>query len=1011
MTAGGTIKGFGGSRELGKYRLVNELAKSQLGALWTGVSGDEDRERKLVLARRFDTGLLAGPDQVDQLSEAAWWAMELTQPHIARTINVVKTESELGMVYEFSDGEVLRSLLRLASFKRKPFPVAVALRVALDLLDAVASAREQAAEDHIELACGGLTPDSVLVGTDGTTRLLDVGAAGVVCCAERVLRNPEMAAYAAPEHFEGPSQAQADVFTAGVLIHEMLTGKRLFVGSNFAAVSERVKEAKATRLDASKPVGGEPIPEALADVVARAIQQNASERFANCREMAQALEALPGSPADREQVGEFVEALDGNALATRRKITNRALGKVAPGATRARPVPASAPMPAAAAPPKPASPPPKPASPPPKPKGAGRRAPPPPPRERMESLDADLLEPEEVSPESAGDGPVELESADVPVEVESAAQAEPSDETEAPSTPEADTESRAETAQAVETEAPGEAEPDASGSDPAAAELSEPKLIEALTADSTPQPGTTGAAAIDAGADAEVAPAEAAGPSTAQDDSSPATSSIDEPVEVEATTSDATEESVTVADLEQLDERRQRARRMVMGIVGAMLLLLLVAVGLSALRGKNESPAQASSATPQSTASSAAAAAAAGSVETVPAASAEPTAVDAGETGSGDAAAEAEVEDSGPEAAPSATASSPPPAPPRPVIHHYVKPRPRPKHKFTPSGISTRREPDMDAQLALGPEPDAGLPRTAPVGVGKRMLGRFGVGALLALALVASAPAARAAGASLEAASPAQKKTAGEKFGAGMDAFNANKYDEALQAFQASYDSVASPNSHLMLARALAKLGRLGEAYEAFDKTQHEAEQAAKLDKKYEKAAQSAANERDALRPEIALVTVQVSGAASGAKLTLGGRDIDPADWSRPVAVDPGSVSVVLQSSDGTTTQKQVEASAGGSSTVQIAPNAAAPGTPPAASENKAQVSTSGIDKRTLAYIAGGVGAAGLVTFGVFGVLDNSRYSSLRTPARTTRVRPERRATPTPAVPTRPSPMSGWWWA
>ena len=94
-----------------------------------------------------------------------------------------------------------------------------------------------------------------------------------------------------------------------------------------------------------------------------------------------------------------------------------------------------------------------------------------------------------------------------------------------------------------------------------------------------------------------------------------------------------------------------------------------------------------------------------------------------------------------------------------------------------------------------------------------------------------------------------------------MEAFNADKYDEALQAFQASYDSVASPNSHLMLARTLVKLGRLGEAYEAFDETQREAEQAAKLDEKYEKASKSAADERDALRPKIALVTVQVSGA------------------------------------------------------------------------------------------------------------------------------------------------------
>lgn len=256
-------------------------------------------------------------------------------------------------------------------------------------------------------------------------------------------------------------------------------------------------------------------------------------------------------------------------------------------------------------------------------------------------------------------------------------------------------------------------------------------------------------------------------------------------------------------------------------------------------------------------------------------------------------------------------------------------------------------------------------------------LGRLGSGALVALCLVAAAPAASAAGASLQSATPAQKKTAGERFGAGMQAFDANKYEEALKAFQDSYDSVASPNSHLMVARTLVKLGRLDEAYEEYEKTQREAAEDAKLDKKYEKAGKSATDEQDALRSKIALLSVQVNGAGAGDKLTVGGRDIDQADWSRPVPVKPGNVDVVLQSASGKTTRKQVTAAAGGSPTVQIAATTATPATttPPG---THAEASTSGINKRTLAYVAGGVGAAGLITFGVFGILNNSKYSSLK---------------------------------
>ncbi len=259
----------------------------------------------------------------------------------------------------------------------------------------------------------------------------------------------------------------------------------------------------------------------------------------------------------------------------------------------------------------------------------------------------------------------------------------------------------------------------------------------------------------------------------------------------------------------------------------------------------------------------------------------------------------------------------------------------------------------------------------------RRSFARHGCGALVALTLVATSPAVLAAGASLQSATAAQKKTAGEQFVSGMKAFDGNKYDEALSAFQNSYDSVASPNSHLMIARTLVRLGRLGEAYEEYDKTAREAAEDAKIDKKYEKAGKSASDERDALRDKIALVTVQVTGASSGDKLTVGGRDIDQADWSKPVAVTPGSVDVVLQTADGKETQKQVTATAGGSATVQIAPTAPKAATTET-SEAHASASSKKLNKRTLAYIAGGVGAAGLLTFGVFGILDNSKYSSLK---------------------------------
>ncbi|MEB2323499.1 MAG: hypothetical protein OZ921_13390, partial [Sorangiineae bacterium] len=134
MTGELARKGMISGHELGRYELVLEITKSQLGALWAARSGDT-----LACVRRIPrSGLTEAV--IGRLSEAGFWAMEQAHPHLARVTDVVATDGELGVVHEHVEGETLRSLLRLASFKRKPLPARLALRIGADLLEAVAFA-------------------------------------------------------------------------------------------------------------------------------------------------------------------------------------------------------------------------------------------------------------------------------------------------------------------------------------------------------------------------------------------------------------------------------------------------------------------------------------------------------------------------------------------------------------------------------------------------------------------------------------------------------------------------------------------------------------------------------------------------------------------------------------------------------------------------------------------------------------------------------------------------------
>src|SRR5262245_1640542 len=136
--------------------------------------------------------------------------------------------------------------------------------------------------------------------------------------------------------------------------------------------------------------------------------------------------------------------------------------------------------------------------------------------------------------------------------------------------------------------------------------------------------------------------------------------------------------------------------------------------------------------------------------------------------------------------------------------------------------------------------------------------------AALAVVLLGSAPA-RAAGASVDTATREQSRAAQKTFEAGDLLYDDKRYAEALGAFRASYDVVASPNTRLMIARSLRELNRLGEAIAEFEGAVAVAEAAAKSNERYTETANAARQELEALRAKVGMLSVRVRGAASGA--------------------------------------------------------------------------------------------------------------------------------------------------
>ena len=274
---------------------------------------------------------------------------------------------------------------------------------------------------------------------------------------------------------------------------------------------------------------------------------------------------------------------------------------------------------------------------------------------------------------------------------------------------------------------------------------------------------------------------------------------------------------------------------------------------------------------------------------------------------------------------------------------------------------------------------------------------RFLLGCL-ALGGVLSCPAmSRAAGASPVSASAEQKKEATAHFTAGKQALAAKDFEKAASEFSASIEVVDSPNTHLELARTLRDAGKLGEAWAEYWHAAESATRLAPQEERYAKTAEAATNEREDVARKLAFLQVSVSHAPGDATLKVAGRVIPVDDWGAPVVVAPGAVDVVVTSSAGAELARStVNASVGQTTPVSLeaqaapAPAATAAPAPEAADADKAAVEERPLPEapppepsrptklRPFAYVAGGVGVAGLATFGVFGLLSNSTYSDLR---------------------------------
>ncbi|HEU5073840.1 MAG TPA: protein kinase, partial [Polyangiaceae bacterium] len=212
---------------------------------------------------------------------------------------------------------------------------------------AFAAAEARAAHTSVgpERLWGGLLPDSILVGRDGTARVLDLGVAALWRQSCSGAQHPEVVAYSAPERLEQKQpSANDDVFTLGVLLWEMLSGgKRLFAAASQRAVAEKLRKLRVPPVGAD--LSSDTVDPATRALLGKMLEPDPTSRLGSMRELQQALEAMDESVARPHELADFVTRFAEHVLDSRERALGRALQR---GLEQERRRPASEPPPPAA---------------------------------------------------------------------------------------------------------------------------------------------------------------------------------------------------------------------------------------------------------------------------------------------------------------------------------------------------------------------------------------------------------------------------------------------------------------------------------------------------------------------------------------------------------------------------------------------------------------------------------------------------------------------------------------
>ena len=304
-----TLLPQGEHQVLDRYQLIGEIASGGMASVFLarlpGVAGFQ----RLVAIKRLHPHLAKEREFVEMFLDEARLAASIHHRNVVPILEIGTSTGGYYLVMEFIEGVTLARLMTQAAVLREPVPRPILLRIVIDTLSGLHAAHELTDDtgDLMGVVHRDCSPQNILVGQDGCSRITDFGIARA---SSRLHNTREGAmkgklAYMAPEQTQGDQfDRRADLFSMAVVLWEVLSLRRLFKSKTEAQTLRRLLHDPIPSLSEVVP----DLHPALVALCDQGLARDPAQRFQSAEGMADAVEAAATEAGETIATERKVEA-------------------------------------------------------------------------------------------------------------------------------------------------------------------------------------------------------------------------------------------------------------------------------------------------------------------------------------------------------------------------------------------------------------------------------------------------------------------------------------------------------------------------------------------------------------------------------------------------------------------------------------------------------------------------------------------------------------------------------